>query len=38
MRLTDASTGACCGADSPYVADFVDDDCCCDDWKARLDQ
>lgn len=29
-------TGACCGADSPYVADFVDGDCYCDDWKARL--
>lgn len=29
-------TGACCGADSPYAADFVDGDCCCEDWKARL--
>ena len=23
-------------ADSTYAADFVDGDCCCDDWKARL--
>lgn len=29
-------TGACCGADSPYRADFVDGDCTCADWKARL--
>lgn len=29
-------TGACCGADSPHCADFVDDDCTCTDWKARL--
>lgn len=29
-------TGACCGADSPYAADFVDGDCTCADWKARL--
>lgn len=29
-------TGACCGADSPYAADFVDSDCTCADWKERL--
>lgn len=29
-------TGACCGAESPYAADFVDGDCTCTDWKARL--
>lgn len=29
-------TGACCGAESPYAADFVDGDCTCADWKARL--
>lgn len=29
-------TGACFCADSPYVADFVDGDCYCDDWKERL--
>lgn len=31
-------TGACRGADSPYVADFVDGDCTCADWKARLEK
>nr|DAO54361.1 MAG TPA: hypothetical protein [Caudoviricetes sp.] len=29
-------TGACCGANSQYAADFVDGDCCRGDWKARL--
>ena len=31
-------TGACCGADSPHCADFVDGDNTCNHWKARLGQ
>ena len=31
-------TGACCCADSPYCADFVDGDNTCNYWKARLGQ
>ena len=43
MRSIDASAenrslerAAVRGANSPYVAGFVDGDCCCGDWKARL--
>ena len=31
-------TGACCGADSLYCADFVDGDNTCNYWEARLGQ
>lgn len=29
-------TGACYNGDSQHCADFVDGDCTCADWKARL--
>ena len=34
----DPFTGACCGANSPYCADFIDGDNTRNHWKARLDQ